>query len=65
MTWRSIVPWAALAGLVVGILRDDLFLLIVAAVLLAIWYAWRRSLPETGPAQEADAEVDDRHGNRR
>jgi len=64
MTWRSLVPWAALAGLVIGILRDDLFLLIVAMVLFAVWYAWRRSLPEAGPDAEHEDD-DDRRSDRR
>jgi hypothetical protein len=56
MDWRKLLPWIALLGAVVGFVADDLFLLIVALVLLVAWFFWRT------PGDEASAEAPERRG---
>jgi len=56
MDWRKLLPWIALLGAVVGFVADDLFLLIVALVLLLAWFFWRT------PADEDESGGPERRG---
>jgi hypothetical protein len=43
VNWRRILPWAAVAGAIIGIVQRDYFLMALAILLLAGAFFWRPS----------------------